>query len=124
MTIFYDGACPFCTNYVTLLRLREAVGPVDLIDARSGDARVREVMSRYDLDAGMLVVYAGHEYFGADAVNIMALLSDSSANVLALAVNWLMKDARRARWSYPLLRELRNLSLRVRGRKKIGAEIL
>ena len=40
--LIYDGACIFCDAYVRLLALREAVGPVELIDARSGDPRLRD----------------------------------------------------------------------------------
>lgn len=32
--VVYDGECPFCASYVALLRLRERVGEVRLIDAR------------------------------------------------------------------------------------------
>ncbi|MFT5932039.1 MAG: putative DCC family thiol-disulfide oxidoreductase YuxK, partial [Hyphomonas sp.] len=32
--IVYDGDCPFCSEYVKLLRLRDAIGPVSLVNAR------------------------------------------------------------------------------------------
>ena len=35
-TIVYDGDCPFCSRYVALVRLREAVGQVVLANARDG----------------------------------------------------------------------------------------
>ena len=35
--IIYDGDCVFCSHYVRFVRLRETVGPVALIDARSGN---------------------------------------------------------------------------------------
>src|ERR1700724_2172745 len=74
--LIYDGACIFCDAYVRLLALREAVGPVELIDARSGDPRLRAYESAgYDLNEGMLFEYNGTVYFGADAVNILATLS-------------------------------------------------
>jgi hypothetical protein len=51
----YDGGYIFCDAYIRLLSLREAVGPVELIDARSGDPRLRAYESAgYDLNEGML----------------------------------------------------------------------
>ena len=35
-SIVYDGDCPFCSRYVKLVRLREALGSVDLVNARDG----------------------------------------------------------------------------------------
>ena len=35
--VVYDGECPFCTAYVKLLRLREAAGKVELVNAREAD---------------------------------------------------------------------------------------
>ena len=61
--LIYDGACIFCDAYVRLLSLREAVGPVELIDARSGDPRLRAYQSAgYDLNEGMLFEYSGTVY--------------------------------------------------------------
>jgi predicted DCC family thiol-disulfide oxidoreductase YuxK len=74
--LIYDGACIFCDAYVRLLSLREAVGPVELIDVRSGDLRLRAYQSAgYDVNEGMLFEYNGTVYFGADAMNVLAILS-------------------------------------------------
>ena len=34
--LVYDGDCPFCSRYVQYLRLRQAAGPVRLVNAREG----------------------------------------------------------------------------------------
>ena len=34
MKIYYDGDCPFCDNYVSLLKLKDTVGDVKLINLR------------------------------------------------------------------------------------------
>ena len=36
-TIVYDGLCIYCNNYVKMLRLKDSIGSVSLIDARSDD---------------------------------------------------------------------------------------
>lgn len=74
--IIYDGECPFCTRYVKLLRLREAIGPVELIDARGKHPVLREIeQAGLDLDEGMVVKLAGRLYHRSDCLNVLALLS-------------------------------------------------
>jgi len=41
--IVYDGDCPFCSRYVRLVRLRDAIGPVALVNARDGGELVDEI---------------------------------------------------------------------------------
>ncbi|MBK4215138.1 DUF393 domain-containing protein [Paracoccus caeni] len=116
MEIYYDGECPFCSHYVGLLRLRENVGPVELIDARSGDPRVAELRAQgLDFDEGMAVRHGDRLYHGAEAVRILSVLSQKGGVMLAL-----MRSPRRAALFYPLMRAMRNLTLRVMGRRPIG----
>jgi predicted DCC family thiol-disulfide oxidoreductase YuxK len=77
--IIYDGDCIFCQKYVRLLRLRETIGKVELVNARSDDPRVKRYMREgYDLNAGMLFVHRRRVYHGADAIHVLAGLSSSS----------------------------------------------
>ena len=58
--IVYDGDCPFCSRYVQMVRLREAVGPVRLVNAREGGPLVEEARrAGFDLDAGMVLKMGG-----------------------------------------------------------------
>jgi predicted DCC family thiol-disulfide oxidoreductase YuxK len=117
--LIYDGACIFCDAYVRLLALREAVGPVELIDARSGDPRLRAYESAgYDLNEGMLFEYNGTVYFGADAVNILATLSTpvSTFNRINRA---LLSKQLVARFFYPMFKFCRTITLKLRGVPKI-----
>ena len=51
--IVYDGQCPFCSRYVALLRLRDSLGEVRLINARDGGPVVEELQrAGVDLDEG------------------------------------------------------------------------
>jgi predicted DCC family thiol-disulfide oxidoreductase YuxK len=119
LVIVYDGQCLFCSSYVMLLKLRNAVGSVSLVDAReSGVADdVRRTYGR-DLDEGMLVIYGGTAYHGADAMHVLSTLtSDSDAwNATTAAIfrrRWL------ARLLYPFLKLGRRIVLAVRGRTLI-----
>lgn len=116
--VFYDGECPFCARYTRLMRLRQNVGPVDLIDARSDDPRAVALrQSGLDLDRGMAVNYGGRLYHGADAAHILAVLSDKGG-----VLNAILRSPRRAALFYPIMRAVRNLSLQVLGRRKIGGQ--
>ena len=55
--LVYDGECPFCSRYVRLLRLRAAVGAVELVDARTDHPMVSYLYDLgIDLDEGMALV--------------------------------------------------------------------
>jgi predicted DCC family thiol-disulfide oxidoreductase YuxK len=123
ITVIYDGECPFCSNFVRFMALKRAVGPVKLIDARSGDAMTK-TMSRegYDLNEGMIVLFADTTYYGADAVSLISTLSDDS-NVFSKLLSRLLKDPRRAKLLYPWMKAGRRLTLMLLGRKAISSEL-
>jgi predicted DCC family thiol-disulfide oxidoreductase YuxK len=119
--VVYDGECPFCTGYVRLLRLREAAGTVELIDARSVHPLVREVVQAgIDLDEGMVVKLGGQLYHGGDALHVLALLS-TRAGLFNRAMGALFRSPGLSRTIYPALRAGRNAALRLLGRKPIRA---
>lgn len=123
--IIYDGDCVFCQNYVRLVRLKEAVGPVDLVDARSEDPRVdRFKRLGYDLDEGMIFVHRGQVHHGANAVHVLAGLSGESGWFNRLNKLTLSNQAS-ATFLYPALKLGRRLTLLARGKKPIrGAQEL
>src|ERR1700751_4101251 len=118
--LIYDGACIFWDAYVRLLSLREAVGLVELIDARSRDPRLRAYESAgYDLNEGMLFDYNGTVYFGADAVYALAALSTpvSAFNRINGA---LLSKRHVARFFYPIFKLCRTIILKLRRIPKIS----
>lgn len=117
--IIYDGDCVFCQNYVRFMRLRETVGPVELVDARSGDPRVdRYWRDGFDLNEGMLFVHRGRVHHGAEAVRILADLSspDGAWNRLNALV---FSSPTAAALLYPLLKLGRRATLLARGKRLI-----
>ena len=114
--IIYDGDCVYCQNYVRFLRLKETVGPIELVDARSGDPRVRTYWrDGYDLDEGMLFVYRGGVYHGAEAIHVLASLSSETGwlNRLNRAV---LSRQGAAKVLYPVLKLGRRATLALRGK--------
>lgn len=119
-TIYYDGDCPFCTSYVGLIRLRDAVGPVDLVNLRESPA-LREELSGagFDLDLGMVVDLDGKRVGGADATHLLATLSTDSDFFNRLNRAVFAKPLLSAT-IYPVLRSGRWLTLFLLGRSTIN----
>lgn len=117
--LLYDGECPFCSRYVRHVRLREAVGPIMLANAREHAALVDEVRRLgFDVDTGMVLKLDGNYYHGADCIHALALLTTSSG--WFNRVNSLMfRSATVSRLLYPVLRTGRNLTLRLLGRTRL-----
>ena len=114
--VIYDGECIFCQNFVRLVKLRESIGSVELIDARSSDPRVGHYwQAGYDLNSGMLFVHKGKVYHGDDAVHVLALLSSDQGVVSRLNAR-VFSHRRVATAVYPLLKLGRRLTLLARGR--------
>jgi predicted DCC family thiol-disulfide oxidoreductase YuxK len=121
ITIVYDGECPFCASYVKLLRLRDAAGPVRLVDARSDDPAVQRVREAgFDLDEGMALIDAETIWHGEDCINRIALMSTPSGLFNRINAT-VFRSPRASKALYPVLRGGRNLALRLMGRKKINA---
>ena len=118
-TVVYDDDCPFCRNYVQMLRFREAVGPVTLIDARAGGPVVAALQDAgYDLDEGMVLLMQGQVHHGAEAMTRMARLSSGSTAFNRLNA-MIFRHAGLSRVLYPVLRFGRGVTLRLLGRTPI-----
>lgn len=104
LEIQHDGDCPFCSAHVRMLNLRQTVGRVEMIDARSGDPRVKAlVRAKVDLDAGLAVRHGARLYHGAEAVQLLSVLSEGRGVMQAVL--------------YPVLRTGRGLVLRLLNRR-------
>lgn len=115
--IYYDGLCPFCTNYVGLQKIRDDF-KTELIDLRSNQCIAEEFRSKgLNLDDGMVVLYNEQTFHGSSAVFFLSNLQDNSF----MGILW--RNIFRSRWLtktiYPLLVFFRNITLIILGRPKI-----
>lgn len=117
--IIYDGECPSCSAYVKFMRLCESVGPVRLIDARDGGAIVEAAHRQgFDLNEGMIFHYGDRAYYGADAIQILSMLSGNSGWLNKMNVS-LFRSPTRSKLLYPFLRMGRNATLKQFGRSRL-----
>ena len=118
LLIIYDGACPFYSSYVSLLRLRSDFA-VELLSARSADARIAHYHDLgYRLDDGMLAVLDGQVSAGADAMHLLASLSERRG-VLNRLQRAVFSIRSLSRCLYPWLRMGRRFALWTRGVRMI-----
>lgn len=113
--LVYDGACPFCTQFATMVRLRAAVGAVELVDARQGGPAIARLRAEgIDLDQGNVFSFGGRNYVGPEAMQAVATLTGLNG-FFGRIVAWMIRAPGRARLLYPVLRGVRNLMLRLKG---------
>ncbi len=117
--IVYDGECPFCSNYVSLIRIRDVAGPVELINARSHHPIVDKLLNDgYDLDEGMAFVSGDTVYYGEECINKLALMSTPSTFFNRLN-GLVFRHRTLSKMLYPIMRFGRNTTLKILGRRSI-----
>lgn len=115
--LVYDGGCPLCTYAAQNIAIRQSVGHLHILDARSDPKHpvLREINGRtLDLDEGMVFIVGRRFYHGRDALHMMGLLG-SSRGWLNKITAALFRNHSTARIAYPFFRFLRNFLLRIRG---------
>ena len=118
--LVYDEECPLCDAYCRVVRLRESVGELRIVNAREDSAVMQEITRQgLDIDQGMVLKLDGVLYYGSDAIHALSLMS--SASGAANRINyWIFRSRSRSRFLYPLLRSGRNLLLKVLRKTKIN----
>ena len=118
--LVYDKECPACNAYCQIIRIRETVGDLKIIDAREKSEVLDEITARgLDIDQGMVLKMEGQLYYGSDAMHALALISNRSG--LLNRINyWIFKSKSVSSWLYPVLRLFRNLLLKMLRKTKIN----
>lgn len=118
--LIYDKECPACHFYCQIVRIRQSVGELVLIDARENPEVLQEVTAQgLDIDQGMVLKMNGQLYYGADAIHLLALLSGRSG-VFNRLNYWLFSSKKVAAILYPILRSCRNVLLKILDKTKIN----
>ena len=116
--IIYDGDCPFCRSYIKLTRLRE-LSNTFLLNAREEPDLCQELLDKdVSLDEGMVVIMNNEVYHGGDAINRIALLTNKNT-IFNKFVYLVFSRPVISRFAYPVLRGVRNITLRLLGKKPI-----
>ena len=120
LVLVYDDDCPVCSNYVQMLRIRESIGELKLVNARDGGELVDEITAKgINLDQGMVLIMDGRTYYNSDTIHALALISSPSGIVNRFNY-WIFKSKYRSYFLYPILRFLRGVLLTILGKKKLN----
>ena len=118
--LVYDKECPACNTYCQIIRIRETVGDLKIIDGRKNSGIMDEITrSGLDIDRGMVLKMEEQLYYGSDAMHALALIS-SRSGLLNRINYWMFKSKSVSSWLYPVLRLFRNLLLKILGKTKIN----
>ena len=118
--LVYDKECPLCHAYCQLVRIRDSIGDLKIIDAREDSEILQEITDNgLDIDQGMVLKMGDKLYYGADAIHMLALISQRSG-VFNRFNYWLFSSQRLSRVLYPVFRFFRNLLLKMLGKTKIN----
>lgn len=118
--LVYDKECPACNNYCQVVRIREDVGELRIVDAREDSDILKEITSKgLDIDQGMVLKMGDELYYGADAIHALALIG-SRSGVFNRFNFWMFRSKKISQFLYPILRFCRNMLLRILGKTKIN----
>jgi predicted DCC family thiol-disulfide oxidoreductase YuxK len=118
--LVYDRECPACNAYCQVVKIRESVGDLRIVDARKNSEVMNEITAQgLDIDQGMVLKMGEQLYYGADAIHTLALIG-SRSGILNRLNYWMFKSKIISRVFYPLLRASRNLLLKILKKTKIN----
>jgi predicted DCC family thiol-disulfide oxidoreductase YuxK len=118
--LVYDQKCPACNAYCQLVRIREKVGGLRIVDARENSEIMDEITEQgLDIDQGIVLKMGGQLYYGSDAIHMLALIG-SRSGIFNRINYWIFKSKSASSIVYPFLRFCRNLLLKILGKSKIN----
>ena len=118
--LVYDRECPVCNAYSQVVRIRESVGDLRIVDARENSEVMNEITAQgLDIDQGMVLKMGDQLYYGSDAIHKLALIG-SRSGIFNRFNYWMFKSKTTSSILYPFLKLSRNLLLKILGKTKIN----
>ncbi len=120
LLLVYDKECPACNNYCKMVRIRESVGQLQLVDAREDTPIMQEITAAgLDIDDGMVLKMGDQLYYGSDAIHALSLIS-SKSGIFNKLNYWVFKSKRVSHVVYPMMRAGRAVLLKLLRKTKIN----
>lgn len=117
--LVYDRECIACKYYFQIIRIREELGDLKLVNAREHGPVMDEINRLgLDMDRGFVLKTGDKIFYGAEAINALALMS-SRSDLLNHINYWIFKSRIRASWIFPIMMKCRSLLLKLSGKSTI-----
>ncbi|ESQ74232.1 DCC1-like thiol-disulfide oxidoreductase family protein [Asticcacaulis sp. AC402] len=119
--LVYDGDCPFCTASAHMVRIKQAVGSLQILNAREiGDTplMVQIAAHGFDLNQGIVVKFENRLYHGKDALHLLAMIGSDRGWLNRLNVA-LFRNRTTVAIAYPAMKAIRRLMLVLNGKQPI-----
>lgn len=114
--IIYDGDCPFCRRFYTMIQIRKMRPDIRLIDAREHPGIVTRLRADgIEINEEFILILDGVRYSGSAAFSKILELTNEKQNT---PIGVIARPGI-ARVLYPVLVKLRVLLLRIMGRPLI-----
>ena len=117
--VFYDGECPFCSNFVLLSNIREAYEDLKIVNAREYKEELQEFFKYFNIDDGMIFMNSSKIYHGAEAFRRVNMIANYKDFLLLKVLFSVFKFRSFSHFIYPFLRIGRNLTLKILRKRKI-----
>jgi predicted DCC family thiol-disulfide oxidoreductase YuxK len=118
--LVYDVECPACNAYCQIVRIKQSVGDLRIVDARENSEVMNEITAQgLDIDQGMVLKMGEQLYYGADAIHMLALIG-SRSGIFNRFNHWMFKSKTISKIIYPFLKLSRNLLLKILRKTKIN----
>ena len=118
--LVYDKQCPACHAYCGMIRVRESVGTLRLVNARGAGEIMDEITAKgLDIDEGMVLKVGNTLHYGADAIHVLSLMS-SRVGTFNRLTYWMFRSKRLSTILYPLFRFFRNMLLKILRKSRIN----
>ena len=90
--LVYDRECPVCDYYCRVVRIKQSIGELKIVNAREQSAVMAQITEQgLDIDQGMVLKVGAQIYYGADAIHALALIS-SRSGIFNRFNYWLFKS--------------------------------
>ena len=107
--LLYDGECPFCDNYIKLLKLKSILPELQLLNAHSHKDLVDHFRNEgLEINDGMIFSLDESIYYGPDCIHALTVLADNNSFFSRLN-KIIFKNKKRAKILYPILVHMRKL---------------
>ena len=116
--IIFDGDCIFCKNYIKYSKFLFEY-KITMINARLvTDKKKIEIMKIYKIDNGMILHFENKFYVGDKAMTKIAQINDDKVYFNKI-LNFFFRNKKITKFFYPYFVAIRNLTLKIRGIRKI-----